>query len=101
MIVAEISPIPVGSREKGTKRKNTQGVADMISSPILKETQKKAAEKLAKESRKSARTVKQRVQFNTEDAYEESDSYHDDDDDEDAPCIYCADLYSKSNSKEA
>lgn len=99
--IAEISPIPVGTREKGTKRRRTtQGAANMTSTPFLEETRKKAEEKLAKERRKSARTAKQRIKFDTEDAYDEPDPFYDDNDDDDASCIYCTELYSKSRSKE-
>ena len=63
---------------------------------FLLEARKKAEERLAKERRKSARSVKQRVTFDTEDAYEELDPFNDESDEDDASCLYCTELYSKS-----
>lgn len=100
--ITDLSPIPVAAPPADGKRKpRKRGATGVINStPDIIVAKCLEAEKSAKQVRKSARTIKKRV-FEVENEESGSDMELEDiNDDSDAACIFCNELYSKSKPGE-
>lgn len=94
--VADISPLPQ-AQSPIRKRQKKRHEAVLTSSPFIVELKEKQALRLEKEQKKSVRATRKRLEFQPDDAFEEG--LFDNDDEDDAACIYCNELYSKSRAK--
>lgn len=94
--IESVSPVPVAS-STAKRRRGRENQTVLTSSPYMKEKKEKHAEKI----RKSQRSAKKRLAFTPDAASEEilfGDGVADDDDD--AACIYCNDLFTRSKAFE-
>lgn len=97
--VAEISPIPIASQRKSNNRKKGKyGVLN--TTPNINLAKQIVAEKEAQALRKSARAAKKRLVTEEDSDEEVKDMETVDDDEEDAACIYCNELFSLSRARE-
>lgn len=96
--VADISPIPSAAQVKrSNRRKGKFGVIN--TTPEIFLAKQMVAEKEAQSLRKTARAVKKRLIIPEEELEEEASQIETDDED-DAACLYCNELYSCSRSRE-
>ncbi|PSN42643.1 hypothetical protein C0J52_08690 [Blattella germanica] len=95
----EISPMPSASRS-GEKKRRGVGSQVLTSSPFVSALKAKEAEKRAVEERRAARRAKKQLHFDVDSEEDENCDFEADEDDNDASCIYCNDLYSRSKAGE-
>jgi len=81
------------------KKRKSQGPVVLNSTPNLDEIKEKAEEKKKIEERRSQRRVKAKFDL-TEELSEPQDPFGEQDDEDEAVCIYCNELYSMSKPRE-
>lgn len=93
----QIAPLPVATTSGLRRKRRAQGSAVLNSTPNLEEIKTKAEEKKQQLIRKSQRKkVKKVLHKDSEDESEEGEKDFSEDEDEDAACIYCNELYNQS-----
>ncbi|GLV46268.1 hypothetical protein CBL_12345 [Carabus blaptoides fortunei] len=97
--ITAISPLPKGLPKTNRKCRNKGKTGILNDSRAIEDLEKKEIEKNAERTRKSSRQIKRRLNF-SHDADEDALDSNAEDDEEDVPCLYCNELFSKSRSGE-
>lgn len=94
----KISPIPSASRS-GERKRRAEVLQVLTSSPFVAVLKAKEAKKRAVEERRTAKRAKKQLHFDEGSEEDKNCDFEVGEDDSDAACIYCNDLFNRSKLK--